>query len=245
VYKDSPKNRNQIVRAGRATWQLGLNSLKSGNISLLLRSNNILITKTGRSLRNLNPRKDLTVIPHSQTDRGEASCEFEVHRAIYQISTCASGAILHCHPPCTIAAASIARCDIAPAYNEAKDVLGNTMIVNSRDAESLGEDPRAIGQALSLNRIVAVRGHGTFALAETLEQCLYLTQLLETSCRVLFLKAGVRGAVSWFDQESADAPAVLQVDAGSLGNQNPEATFITNGVAPHPQRACSLLVRHF
>jgi L-fuculose-phosphate aldolase len=245
VYKDNPKNRNQIVRAGRASYRLGLNSLKSGNISLLLRSNNILITKTGRSLRNLNPRKDLTVILDSQTDRGEASCEFEVHRAIYQLSNCASGAILHCHSPYTVAAAAIARREIPPAYNEAKDVLGDSVIVNSRDAESLGEDPRAIGQALSLNRIVAVRGHGTFALAETLEQCLYLTQLLETSCHVLFLKAGVRGTDSWFNQESTDAPAVLQVDSGLLANRNSHAIFIANGVAPHPQSACNLLVRHF
>lgn len=43
--------RNEIVRVGRATWELGLNSLKSGNISVLLSENDILISKTGRSLK--------------------------------------------------------------------------------------------------------------------------------------------------------------------------------------------------
>jgi ribulose-5-phosphate 4-epimerase/fuculose-1-phosphate aldolase len=33
-----------------------------------------------------------------------------------------------------------------------------------------------------------VRGHGTFALAETLDECVYLTHLLNNSCHVLFLK---------------------------------------------------------
>jgi len=188
VHKDSAKMRKQIVQAGQDTWDLGLNSLKSGNISVRL-AGHILITKTGRSLRNLNPLTDLTVVNHSQADRGEASCEFHVHRAIYELAGCTGGAIIHCHPPCVIAATRVLKRAIPPAYNEAKDVLGETAILNSCDREQLGEDPTTIGQALSLNRIVAIRDHGTFALGETLEQCLYLTHLLETSCRVLFLRA--------------------------------------------------------
>ena len=46
-------------------------------------------------------------------------------------------------------------------------MLGETVILNSRDRELLGEDPTIIGQALSLNRIVAIKDHGTFALGET------------------------------------------------------------------------------
>jgi L-fuculose-phosphate aldolase len=185
--------RKQIVQVGQDTWDLGLNSLKSGNISVLLAGLNILITKTGRSLRNLNPLTDLTVVNRNRADRGEASCEFHVHRAIYELTGCTAGAILHCHPPCAIAATRVLKSGIPPAYNEAKDVLGETIILDSRDREQLGEDPKIIGQALRLNRIVAIREHGTFALGETLEQCLYLTHLLETSCRVLFLQAnGVR-----------------------------------------------------
>lgn len=203
MHKDSTKTRKQIVQIGRDTWDLGLNSLKSGNISVLLPGRNILITKTGTSLRNLDPLTDLTVVNHSDTDRGEASCEFHVHRAIYELTRCSSGAILHCHSPCTIAASGIWKRSIPPAYNEARDVLGETDILNSRDREQLGEDPTIIGQALGLNKIVAIRGHGTFALGETLEKCLYLTHLLETSCRVLFLRAHA----SRFDSSSEESSA--------------------------------------
>jgi len=209
VHKDSAKMRKQLVQVGRDTWDLGLNSLKSGNISVFLAGHNILITKTGRSLRNLNPLNDLTVVNRSQTDRGEASCEFHVHRAIYELTGCAAGAILHCHPPCTIAATRILKHRIPPTYNEAKDVLGETTILNSQDRELQGEDPTIIGQALSLNRIVAIREHGTFALGETLEQCLYLTHLLETSCRVFFLRANGLRLDSLSTEISANDPVPL------------------------------------
>jgi ribulose-5-phosphate 4-epimerase/fuculose-1-phosphate aldolase len=208
VYKDS-KTRNQIIQVGRTTWELGLNSLKSGNISVLLPSQDILITKTGRSLRDLDPRTDLAVVPHLEPDRGEASCEFHVHRAIYDLAGCAQGAILHCHPPCSIAASCILKRHIPPAYNEAKDVLGQTLILDSRDRESLGEDPASIGHALSLNKIIAVKGHGTFALAQTLEQCLYLTHLLENSCRVLFLRANSHQFSSLFEEPQGATSRVV------------------------------------
>lgn len=210
MHKDSAKMRKQIVQVGQDTWDLGLNSLKSGNISVLLAGQNILITKTGKSLRNLDPLADLTVVSRSCSDRGEASCEFHVHRAIYELARCTGGAILHCHPPSSIAASRIFKRAIPPAYNEAKDVLGETVILNSRDRELLGEDPTIIGQALSLNKIVAIKDHGTFALGETLEQCLYLTHLLETSCRVLFLRANATRFDSLFEEVSGNedvAPA--------------------------------------
>lgn len=189
MYEDSSTTRSEIVNAAQATWDLGLNSLRSGNVSVLLPTDNILITKSGRSLRGLNPYSDLIVVNPSETDRGEASCEFYVHRGIYKRATRGRSAILHCHPLYTVAASWICNEKIPPAYNEAKDVLGQTLVLESQDQEQLGEDPAGIARALTENKIVAVRGHGTFALAETLDECLYLTHLLENSCHVLFLRS--------------------------------------------------------
>jgi L-fuculose-phosphate aldolase len=126
--------------------------------------------------------------------RGEASCEFYVHRGIYLgVNDHHRGAILHCHGPCTIAATGVWEGNIPPSYNEAKNVLGSTRILESRDQESQGEDPGPIAGSLREAKIVAVRGHGTFALADTLQECLYLTHLLETSCRVYFLRSSALG----------------------------------------------------
>jgi ribulose-5-phosphate 4-epimerase/fuculose-1-phosphate aldolase len=50
-----------------------------------------------------------------------------------------------------------------------------------------------IADALKDAKIVAIRGHGTFALAETLHECLYLTHLLETSCRMSFMRSSMAG----------------------------------------------------
>ena len=189
VYEDSSRVRSEIVNAGQSTWELGLNSLRSGNVSVLLSTDDILITKSGRSLRGLDPCSDLIVVNSFETDRGEASCEFYVHRGIYKRAARGRNAILHCHPVYTIAASLVCNESIPPAYNEAKDVLGQTLVLESQDQESLGEDPARVARALTEKKIVAVRGHGTFALAETLDECLYLTHLLENSCHVLFLRA--------------------------------------------------------
>ena len=98
-------------------------------------------------------------------------------------------------------------------------MLGPTAIVASRNRESLGEDPAGIGRALTLNKIVAVRAHGTFALAETLEQCLYLTHLLESSCRVLFLRSNGHRFSSMFEEAAAGAASVVKLQAGALAGQ--------------------------
>jgi ribulose-5-phosphate 4-epimerase/fuculose-1-phosphate aldolase len=163
-------------------------------MSVLLPNRHILITKTGRSLRELNSETDLIAMDFRETERGEASCEFYVHRAIYLgVNDHQRGAILHCHGPCTIAATWIWEDHISPSYNEAKDALGRTRVLESRDQERLGEDAVQIAGALKEAKIVAVRGHGTFSLAETLHECLYLTHLLETSCRVSFMRSAVPG----------------------------------------------------
>jgi ribulose-5-phosphate 4-epimerase/fuculose-1-phosphate aldolase len=82
---------------------------------------------------------------------------------------------------------------IPPSYNEAKDVLGRTRILESRNQETQGEDAEQIADALKETKTVAIRGHGTFALAETLHECLYLTHLLEMSCRVSFMRSSMAG----------------------------------------------------
>jgi L-fuculose-phosphate aldolase len=191
---DSSINGAEFVKVGQATWDLGLNSLKSGNMSLLLPDRHILITKTGRSLRELNSETDLIAVDCRETERGEASCEFYVHRAIYLgMNNHQRGAILHCHGPCTIAATLVWEDHLPPSYNEAKSILGRTRILESRDQETQGEDADQIANALKEAKIVAIRGHGTFALAETLHECLYLTHLLETSCRVSFMRSSMAG----------------------------------------------------
>src|SRR5690348_5540307 len=152
----------EFVRVGQTTWDLGLNSLKSGNMSLLLPNRNILITKTGRSLRELNSETDLIEVDYTSTERGEASCEFYVHRAIYLgVNDHLRGAVLHCHGPCTIAATWVWKDYLPPGYNEVKDVLGRTRILESRNQESRGEDAEQIASALKEAKIVAIRGHGT------------------------------------------------------------------------------------
>jgi len=51
-------------------------------------------------------------------------------------------------------------------------------------AEKLAEK---IARLLSDCRVVLVRGHGTFAASQLLEEAYYYTVVLEQSCRLLYL----------------------------------------------------------
>ena len=85
------------------------------------------------------------------------------------------------------------RTTFLPAITRPKTFSGERESSNPATRKRLGEDAEQIADALKEAKIVAVRGHGTFALAETLHECLYLTHLLETSCRVSFMRSSVLG----------------------------------------------------
>ena len=131
MHEDSLTTRAEFVKVGQATWDIGLNSLKSGNISLLLHNGDILITRTGRSMRGLDAVRDLISIGREETKRGDASCEFYVHRGIYGAAgDSRRGAIVHCHGPCTIAATGVWDDHIPPSFNEAENTVSRERILS-------------------------------------------------------------------------------------------------------------------
>jgi L-fuculose-phosphate aldolase len=50
-----------------------------------------------------------------------------------------------------------------------------------------GELADRIARLLGEHRVVLVRGHGTFAASQLLEEAYYYTVVLEQSCRLLYL----------------------------------------------------------
>lgn len=119
-----------------------------------------------------------------------ASTELPVHRAIY--TSTSAKAIVHAHPPYTVAL-SLNEKEIAPGLEWA-EVLGRVPVVGHGKEVKPGGLADDITAALKGHRVVVVRGHGSFALGQYLEEALNLTTALEESSQVLYLARSMSSA---------------------------------------------------
>lgn len=79
-----------------------------------------------------------------------------------------------------------------PSTEECLAALGQVPVVNGGAEvrqEGLAE---IVAQALKHQRIIVVRGHGTFAIGQLLEEAYNLTALLEYHCQILCLLKSLR-----------------------------------------------------
>ncbi len=112
-----------------------------------------------------------------------ASIELEVHRRIYQQTPAL--AIIHAHPPHAIAL-SMTESEVIPLDVEGSYLLQRVPIIGE-ERKSLGELAGMIAKALENHRIVMVKGHGSFAISQLLEEALHWTTALEESCQIICL----------------------------------------------------------
>jgi L-fuculose-phosphate aldolase len=186
--------REQLIAVGRELYLRGLQTTRSGNISVRI-GDHFLITKTGSNLGRLSESDLITVgTRHCATIPVGASCETPVHRSIYNASD--ARAIVHAHPIHTIALAQISNGDhIRPIHNEGLVGLQWIPIVDTTvPGEDSGEESSTIAMALSESCSVVVRNHGAFTVGNSLEQALYKMLLLEDTCHIGFLVQSVKSA---------------------------------------------------
>lgn len=179
--------RAQLIAIGNELYSRGLQTTRSGNISIRV-GDQFLITKTGSNLGKLL-QSDLIAVdirPHVPIPTS-ASCESPAHRAIYNATEAL--AIVHAHPIHAIALAQIWNSDsIEPIHNEGIVSLRQIPIIcTTAPGEERGERPDAIAASLTEHCSVVVRNHGAFTVASSLEQALYRMLLLEDTCRIVFL----------------------------------------------------------
>ena len=186
---------SQFQAVGRDLAARGLIASHSGNLSVRM-GDRLHITHRGSMLGSLQEH-DLVETGVSHNDRATpfASSELAVHRAIY-IATSAS-AIVHAHPPYGVALSATEKV-ILPWDMEGKILLRGVPVLGFDCPESVkpGGMVNEIAAALRENKIVLVRGHGSFAVGQLLEEAYHYTTSFEESCRILFLlrMMGVRPA---------------------------------------------------
>lgn len=174
----------QFQAVGNDLFAQGLVSSNGGNLSIRL-GERIIITRHGSWLNALQDN-DLIETGISKNDRSTplASVELPVHRAIYQHTS--AQAIVHAHPTHAVAL-SMAEKEIVPSCVEGQAVIGKVPVLGWDIEVKPGGLADIVAEALKKHRIVMVRGHGSFAVGQLLEEAHNYTTTLEESCRVICL----------------------------------------------------------
>lgn len=166
---------------GRDMYIANMISSHGGNLSIRL-GDRVIIKRRGAMLGNLKPH-DLIETGIEKNDSGVAlaSTELLVHRAIY-LNTPAL-AVVHCHPRTAIAF-SLSRDELVPIDNEASYLLKKVPVVAEEFASGTPEMANKVAKALQNYKIIMLRGHGSFAIGQTLDEAFHWSSTLEESCQI-------------------------------------------------------------
>ena len=180
---------SQFQTIGQALFTQGLVSPQGGNLSVKL-GEHLVITHRG-SLLGFIQEGDLVETGISKNNRVTplASKELEVHRCIYKNTSAL--AVVHAHPPYAVAL-SFTEKEIVPRDVEGQVLLSKVPILSVERVTKPGELADEIARLMGEHRVVLVRGHGTFAASQLLEEAYYYTVVLEQSCRLLYLLKALR-----------------------------------------------------
>jgi len=175
---------SQFKAVGHALFTQGLVSPCSGNLSIRL-GEHLVITHRGSTLGSIG-EADLVETGIAKNDRATplASSELAVHRSIYKNTSAL--AVVHAHPPYAVALSFVEK-EIIPCDMEGRALLPKVLILGTGIVVKAGALGEEIAETLKQYKVVLVRGHGSFAAGQLLEEAYYYTSVLEQSCRLLYL----------------------------------------------------------
>jgi L-fuculose-phosphate aldolase len=173
---------DQFVEIGQDLFAHQMVSSHGGNISIRV-GDRVIIKRRGAQLARLK-KHDLIETGLEKNDSGVAlaSTELLAHRMIYLNTPALS--IVHCHPRTAIAF-SLSRDEIVPIDNEAAYLLKKIPVVTEEFASGTPEMANKVSAALQNYKIIMLRGHGSFATGQTLEEAFLWTSILEEACQIM------------------------------------------------------------
>lgn len=190
----------QFSRFGRELFLQGVNSSHSGNMSVRA-GDRIFITRRGSMLSNMIEGDIVeTGLREDDSHITLASTEIKIHRAIY-LETSAL-AIVHAHPPFAIAL-SMDEDEIVPIDTEGIYYFKSIPVIDAGLTVGSDEVAEKLPPLLQNYKAAMIRGHGSFAGGQMLEEAFQWTSSLEASCKTLFLhrllsaRDGKEGAGKW------------------------------------------------
>ncbi len=176
-----PRIYEMFREIGEDLFTAQLISSHGGNLSIRL-GDRVIIKRRGAQLGRLKPH-DLVETRLDKNDSNVvlASTELLVHRAIY-LNTPAL-AVCHCHPR-TAVAFSFSRDELVPIDNEASYLLKKIPVVTEEFASGTPQMANKVAEALKNYKIIMLRGHGSFATGQTLDEAFHWSTCLEESCQM-------------------------------------------------------------
>lgn len=176
----------QFQQVGQDLFGAQLIGTHDGNLSLRL-DDKFIITRHEAMKAHLK-QEDLVIIEIDLVGSGEslkiASTEALVHRKIY-LET-GTGAIVHAHPVDVIAL-SLKADKIKPLDLEGLSLLGDVPVLSKGISGDETLKAKTIADALKMNKIVVIRGHGTFSTGKDLFEAMHWTSSLASSCKMINL----------------------------------------------------------
>lgn len=172
----------QFREIGHDMYSAQLISSHGGNISIRY-GDRVIIKRRGAQLGQLKP-PDLIETSLDRDDSAVvlASTELIVHKAIYRATSAL--AVVHAHPR-TAVALSLSRDEIVPIDNEASYLLKRVPVVAAEMASGSREMADTVSAALEEYKLIMLRGHGSFAIGQTLDEAFQWTSTLEECCQII------------------------------------------------------------
>lgn len=175
---------DEFAWVGHDLYASGAVSSHGGNLSVRLAGDRMLITRTGSMIGRLTQGDLIETSLTACGDPSDAECSVElvVHRAIYAAT--GTGAIVHAHALHTVAR-SLVEDTIVPRDSESLLRLGQVPVVASETTIGSAEAGAKLAAALTANRVAVLKGHGPFAIGQSLEDAYQAISCLEASCHIL------------------------------------------------------------
>jgi L-fuculose-phosphate aldolase len=187
--------RQEIVRAGRLMYDKGFISASDGNISARLEPGRILITPSGLH-KGLLEADQLLVVDEDgrpQASAGPAgrrlkpTSEMPMHLEAYRRRP-DIGAVIHAHPPTTIAL-SIAGIPLADCLLPEVIVFLGLIPTTEYATPSSQENVRAIHELIANHDAIVLQRHGTLTVGAAPMEAFMRLETVEQNARIAFMLA--------------------------------------------------------
>ena len=188
--------RNQIIEYSLKLNSTNLSPLRSGNISMRVKENNIdgyLITPSGKKYETLKP-EDIVLMDLNAEEKNDSSnnpsSEWRFHRDIY-VNKNDAQAIVHAHSPHATAVSSHGK-PIPPFHYMVALAGGEDIKCAEYATFGTQELSKNIIKALNNRRACLMSNHGQVAFGKNLEDAFELAQEIENICHqyTIALKLG-------------------------------------------------------
>lgn len=195
----------RIILAGHEAYKKNLIAGRGGNISVRLNDNEYLITAHKAALGFLGEAD--FIIMNMQGEKvegpGKPSTEARVHTAIYQQTD--AKAVVHLHPP-YINLLTAHDIPFTPLTFESRVFLGNTPPVVPQDGPTVTNTER-VTEALDINNIIIIKKHGTVAVADTVMDAYFLTDMAEEAAKMSYLALTLKNEPAAVRTRTENRPA--------------------------------------